>query len=68
MNLEKLKEDWLIKNYQDGESIEIDDNYCDCGLWYFGEGRCSCGNRRISYWVEGERENQSDFYLMVDVY
>lgn len=30
-----------------GKVVEIDDNLCACARWTVGEGRCSCGNRRI---------------------
>lgn len=43
---------------QKGNEVPIDDNYCDCGTWTVGEGRCSCGNRRIYLgYVD------SDFYV-----
>ena len=30
-----------------GKTVELDDNLCACAKWTVGEGRCSCGNRRI---------------------
>jgi len=54
------REDWkeltdeqfaeLNKEYPLGETISIDDNYCECAKWTVGDRRCECGNRRINYY------------------
>lgn len=55
---------WLNGTYHEGESISID--CCDdCDTYYYGEHRCSCGNRRISTYVEG---TIGDFYLVAEAY
>lgn len=55
---------WLNGTYSEGESISIDS--CEfCDTYYYGEHRCSCGNRRISTYVEG---TIGDFYLVAEAY
>lgn len=57
---------WLQANYKDGDVIEIDDHYCDyCEEYHIGDNRCSCGNRRISAWVE---EYNGGFYIITEPY
>ena len=61
---EIASEKWLNGTYSEGESISID--CCDeCDTYYYGEHRCSCGNRRISTYVEG---TIGDFYLVTEAY
>lgn len=55
---------WLEENYTEGEMIQID--CCsDCADYIYGEHRCSCGNRRISTYVEG---TIGEFYLVTEAY
>lgn len=57
-------EKWLKCNYTEGELINID--CCsECNEYYYGEHRCSCGNRRINSYVEG---TIGDFYLVTETY
>jgi len=48
-----LKEEFL-SNIKEGDPYDLDDNHCECELWNFKSHRCSCGNRRIDWCVEGD--------------
>ena len=39
------------KTIEDGDEFSCDCN--DCETWYFGSYRCSCGNRRIDSYIDG---------------
>lgn len=61
---EAEEKEWLNKNYPKGKEIII--SCCDCCDSYFmGEKRCSCGNRRIDVYVEGDVGN---FNLITEAY
>lgn len=49
-----------------GDVMFVDDNYCECGIYYIGDHRCKCGNRRIS--VENAKKLNGEFYFWTDVY
>ena len=51
---------WITSNFPDGETVDVDDNYCECETWTVGDRRCSCGNRRLELSVEGDLS--SGFY------
>lgn len=59
-----LKDKWMKDNYPDGTEVEIDDNHCECSSHTIGERRCSCGNRRIAHYVEGNC--LSGYYLVTE--
>ena len=50
---EVAQQEFLEKNYPKGAGVDLDDNICECEFYNIGERRCSCGNRRISYWATG---------------
>lgn len=58
---EILKENFLKDNYPPGTEVSIDYNHCECETYTIGAHRCSCGNRRMSVWVEGNCLN--GYYL-----
>ncbi|MGL4759044.1 MAG: hypothetical protein ACRCXZ_06920 [Patescibacteria group bacterium] len=64
----QVKSKWLLENYKEGQECLLDDNYCECEKWFYGEHRCSCGNRRISFTVEGALDDIQSFYLKVEPY
>lgn len=33
--------------FEDGDTVPIDDNYCECESYTIGSNRCDCGNRRV---------------------
>lgn len=49
-----------------GKEIEIDDNICECEKWTVGNIRCSCGNRRMGYSIQGDIAG--GFYSVVEAY
>ena len=51
---------WIASNFPDGETVDVDDNICECETWTVGDRRCSCGNRRLELSVEGDLS--SGFY------
>ncbi len=59
-----LKEKYEKENLVNGKELPIDDNYCECESYIIGDSRCSCGNRRISCWVEGNYI--SGFYIQTE--
>lgn len=61
-----LKNEYMKSNYPEGKTIDIDDNYCECETFTIGDRRCFCGNRRISFWVDGNCLN--GYYLTVEPY
>lgn len=61
-----LKDEYMKSNYPEGKAIDIDDNYCECETFTIGDRRCSCGYRRISFFVEGNCLN--GYYLTVEPY
>lgn len=61
-----LKDRWMKTAYPDGKTIDIDDNYCECETYTIGDRRCSCGNRRINAYVEGNC--LGGYYLAVEPY
>ena len=47
-----LKNIWIKENYPEGTEVKID--CCsECDLWFVGDRRCACGNRRIYLEVGG---------------
>ena len=57
---------WMQQNYPNNTQVEISYAICECKTYFIGERRCSCGNRRISAYTEG---NILDgFYLEVEPY
>ena len=57
---------WMQQNYPNNTQVEISYAICGCETYFIGERRCSCGNRRISAYPEG---NILDgFYLEVEPY
>lgn len=42
---------WAAKHYPEGTEMDMDQ--CDCGSWTVGDGRCSCGNRRMYLEIGG---------------
>ena len=58
------REIFAKENIIDGEEHEI--SCCDeCNTATVGERRCSCGNRRIDFYVDGELEN---YYVVSEAY
>ena len=58
--IEKVREIEALKfeneNYPDGTAIKI--SCCsECSTYFKSENRCSCGNRRIGYSIEGDIVN-----------
>jgi hypothetical protein len=55
------KNAYLAKELKEGDPI--DHSSCDsCSTWYYGEHRCSCGNRRMSLCVEGNILDGFSYY------
>ena len=49
------------------EGTEYDCGGCDeCGTWYYGSHRCDCGNRRVSFCIDGDLIN--GFYGYTECY
>ncbi len=63
---ELAKEKEMSEKFPAGTVIDLDDNHCECGVYTIGERRCSCGNRRISAYIEGDIVN--GYYLTTEPY
>jgi hypothetical protein len=48
----QAREKWIEENYPDGTELDIECCH-ECSSWTVGEHRCSCGNRRMELYVEG---------------
>lgn len=61
---EHASENWMHENYPEDTEIGFSYAICECETGFIGQRRCSCGNRRISAYPEG---NILDgFYLEIE--
>lgn len=63
---EIAKDRYEKDNYTSGQLLNLDDNYCDCGTYYYASHRCSCGNRRCYLEIKGNLVD--GFYGEVEAY
>ena len=61
-----LKDEFEKAELVEGREISINDDYCGCESYTIGSHRCSCGNRRINVYVEGNFLN--GFYITTEPY
>lgn len=65
-NMNRLKQDYEINNSV-GTQKEIYFDGCDtCSLYFYGDHRCSCGNRRVSCYPDGNIIN--GYYMTTEAY
>jgi hypothetical protein len=63
---EHASENWMHENYPEGTEIGFSYGICGCETGFIGQRRCSCDNRRILAYPEG---NILDgFYLEVEAF
>lgn len=63
---EHASENWMQENYPEGTEIGFSYGICECETGFIGQRRCSCDNRRILAYPEG---NILDgFYLEVEAF
>lgn len=55
------KAKYIAESFREGEEIDLD--LCpECDIYYYGDSRCSCGNVRVAFVVEGSFDEGYYFY------